>query len=604
MQLKKKAICEHCGYDEKKQNDIHQLQIGTLLNDHYLIGRVLSQRQQEIQYLAWDQSLSSPVTIKEYFPANHAIRDEHQKVSVSLDVSAPHFAFDRGRQQFIENAKAIAHLASCPEIIHVRNRFRENNTEYVVTEFAQGTSLHDHIRKHGPLSLESACTVLGPVMKTLSQAHRGGLFHQNINPDNIILLPGGGVKLLHFGSLPYPEDSANEKNHRSGKSGFVESFVPAELYQGNYVPGPRTDVYGICGTIYFCLTGKTPSGFMSDASKKTELARLKKKLYDHQIDILRSGMAEDPQRRPPTMDQLHLGMLGYSFNQTTADPDATIIVSQSTGAEEYSSINSRVWEKTWTGPPKRFPLIPVIVSAAAVLAVAAAVGFFTYHVWEAPGCTSPSVCRICGKQGSEPALGHSWANATCTLPKTCTRCSEVSGAPLGHTWEDAACDAPKTCTTCGQTDGSPLGHDWQDASYTDPKQCKRCALTEGDPKGYIGNVSGTWSKERFYLEETSGNIYELEQPIENCKQFTLTVGVTNVQYGSVLGSWGIFGRNQYGGWDEIGQFELLGDEISVTFEFEHDAPITFDAIVALPYEKYFGNYGKRITVSEVQVYVD
>ena len=270
--------------------------------------------------------------------------------------------------------------------------------------------------------------------------------------------------------------------------------------------------------------------------------------------------------------------------------------------ETDTSSCSDLWETTWLSPPKRIPIYPIIGVTTAIIAIIAATVFFAYHIWTEPSCTSPSSCRICGKQGMEVALGHNWVDATCISPQTCMRCSEVSGEPMGHIWQSATCDMPQICTTCGQQNGLPVGHDWIEATYSNPKQCGRCAQTEGNVKGYIGKVSGTWSNERFYIDDTSSNIYDLEQTIEKCRKFTLTVGVSNVQFGSVYGNWGIFGRNAYGGWDELGQFELFDDEISVTFEYE--TPITFDAIAVLPYESYFGNYGKRISLTEVQVNVD
>ena len=49
------AVCEHCGYDERKQNVSHQLQTGTVLLGKYLIGRVLGQGGFGITYLGWNR---------------------------------------------------------------------------------------------------------------------------------------------------------------------------------------------------------------------------------------------------------------------------------------------------------------------------------------------------------------------------------------------------------------------------------------------------------------------------------------------------------------------------------------------------------------------
>ena len=51
-----------------------------------------------------------------------------------------------------------------------------------------------------------------------------------------------------------------------------------------------------------------------------------------------------------------------------------------------------------------------------------------------------------------------WANATCTSPRVCKSCGKTEGEPLGHEWEEATCTTPKTCQRCGETKGEPLGH--------------------------------------------------------------------------------------------------------------------------------------------------
>ena len=49
------AVCEHCGFDESRQNAPHQLQIGTVLQDKYLVGRALGQGGFGITYLGWNR---------------------------------------------------------------------------------------------------------------------------------------------------------------------------------------------------------------------------------------------------------------------------------------------------------------------------------------------------------------------------------------------------------------------------------------------------------------------------------------------------------------------------------------------------------------------
>ena len=74
MEIKSGTMCEHCGYDERKQNVSHQLQTGTVLLGKYLIGRVLGQGSFGITYLGWNRYLNMKVAIKECFPCHFASR--------------------------------------------------------------------------------------------------------------------------------------------------------------------------------------------------------------------------------------------------------------------------------------------------------------------------------------------------------------------------------------------------------------------------------------------------------------------------------------------------------------------------------------------------
>lgn len=79
---------------------------------------------------------------------------------------------------------------------------------------------------------------------------------------------------------------------------------------------------------------------------------------------------------------------------------------------------------------------PIVAAAIALLLIGGAVfAYFTVHQWTEPTCTTPSVCKICGKTGS-PAAGHQWTPASCTAPKTCSVCHETEGVPLEHDLKD------------------------------------------------------------------------------------------------------------------------------------------------------------------------
>ena len=78
--------CPRCGCDETTKNAPNQLQIGTVLQEQYQIGRVLGQGGFGITYHGWDLYLDIPVAIKEYFPGGMVMRETSVTMAVS-DIS-------------------------------------------------------------------------------------------------------------------------------------------------------------------------------------------------------------------------------------------------------------------------------------------------------------------------------------------------------------------------------------------------------------------------------------------------------------------------------------------------------------------------------------
>ena len=95
-------VCEHCGYDERQLNQRHQLPIGTVLKNQYIIGRVLGQGGFGITYIGWDRVLNMRVAIKEYFPGNMVFRNLTDGPGVDFfgkDITA----FEKQKERFLKD---------------------------------------------------------------------------------------------------------------------------------------------------------------------------------------------------------------------------------------------------------------------------------------------------------------------------------------------------------------------------------------------------------------------------------------------------------------------------------------------------------------------
>lgn len=253
-------ICEHCGHDERAQNQIHQLPVGTILHNQYRVGKVLGQGGFGITYIGWDLNLEVPVAIKEYYPNGLVSRDCGLSTAVSGFEGPGQKSFDLGRARFLREAKALARFADVPEIVHVRAFFEANNTAYIIMEYAQGIDLRQHVRARGGiLTPQETFFILRPLMSALHLVHESGIIHRDISPDNIMMLSGGEVKLLDFGAaLGVVNPDTDKPISHSTEAILKQGFAPIEQYQTRGSLGPWTDVYALCATMYYCMTGKVP----------------------------------------------------------------------------------------------------------------------------------------------------------------------------------------------------------------------------------------------------------------------------------------------------------------------------------------------------------
>lgn len=251
-------LCPHCG---GAQNGPHQLPVGTVLRDRYKLGRVLGQGGFGITYLGWDTLLHRPLAVKEFYPSGTVFRRTALSTEVQCDNRdmVPHYEYSKER--FLREAQALVRFRDIPEIVDIQDFIRENNTAYIIMEYVRGVDLAKYIRlKGGRLSPDETFRILRPIMEALAKVHKGGIVHRDISPDNIILDPMGGAKLLDFGAVRAVEDPDVDKGlNKSTEAILKQGFAPIEQYNTRGSLGPWTDEYALCATVWYCLTGEIPT---------------------------------------------------------------------------------------------------------------------------------------------------------------------------------------------------------------------------------------------------------------------------------------------------------------------------------------------------------
>ena len=297
MKLKENSpICEHCGYNENVPNYPNQLPVGTILRGSYTVGKVLGQGGFGITYIGWDHSLESVVAIKEFYPSGVVSRDGQTVCCNGKEAEVP---FSRNRERFLKEAKILAKLQNVPGVVRVQNLFSENNTVYIVMEYVKGIDLRQYIRmQNRALTAKEILPLLRPVLYALHKVHGAGLIHRDIAPDNIMILPDGTAKLLDFGAAREVADAGVDKElPQSTEAILKHGFAPIEQYRRRGSLGPWTDVYALCATIHYCMTGKLPKPALDRIDNKELNWSSVPGLTAEQIAALNRGMEPLPADR-------------------------------------------------------------------------------------------------------------------------------------------------------------------------------------------------------------------------------------------------------------------------------------------------------------------
>ena len=275
------------------------LPTGYLLHQ-YRIARTLGGGGFSIVYLAFDTTNNKRVVIKEYLPSDQATRMDDESVeSISAETST---TFRHGMKRFFDEAATLAKV-NHPNIVHVTDFFRENNTVYLVMDHEQGKDLRWYIKRHsGRLSEKFIRTVFPQLLSGLRELHSHNLLHLDIKPANIFLRPGGRPMLLDFGAT----QAAFSGNKPLGPHTLTLGFAPIEQHQRGHI-GPWTDLYAIGASMYACMSGKAPPSAIKRAKKdkhKPAVRAFTRRYSRELLEAVDWCMQMDQFERPQKVDAL------------------------------------------------------------------------------------------------------------------------------------------------------------------------------------------------------------------------------------------------------------------------------------------------------------
>ncbi len=234
---------------------------------------------------------------------------------VALKILRENFAEDSGfRARFQSEAQAAANLAH-PNIVTVYDYGQDGNRSYIVMEFVEGRDLKGVIRAESPLPMDRAIDLMAQACAALGYAHRAGLVHCDVKPQNLIVTPDGRLKVTDFGiaraisqSLPQNVETVWGTPH----------YFSPEQARGE-PPTPASDVYSLGVVMYEMLSGRLP--FDADDHESLAMQHVQDEpppltalnpAVPIQIEqIVNRVMAKDPAARYRTADQFGRALMDY-----------------------------------------------------------------------------------------------------------------------------------------------------------------------------------------------------------------------------------------------------------------------------------------------------
>lgn len=158
------------------------------------------------------------------------------------------------RRLFREEAVATAQLVHA-NIVSVFDTGEHNGAPFIVTEYLGGGSLRDRL-KRGPLPAETVCRIGIQICAALGHAHKAGIVHGDMRPENVLFTEAGHVKVSDFAIAKAAWAGSGITNPAG--AGRTDAYTPPE-HRRHQGPDIRSDLYSVGVILYECATGTTPA---------------------------------------------------------------------------------------------------------------------------------------------------------------------------------------------------------------------------------------------------------------------------------------------------------------------------------------------------------
>lgn len=255
------------------------IEIGTLLQERYLIEKQIGAGGMGAVYLAIDKRFDNHVAIKETFYKDEEFGEAFEREARLLN--------------------ALQHQV----LPHVTDYFSENNGYFLVMQFIEGEDLSDILKREGAFPAADVIRWTDSLLDALDYLHSRTppIIHRDIKPHNLKITPRGDIMLLDFGLA-----KLNSEDTLGAISvfGYSRTYSPLEQIQGTGTDA-RSDIFALGATVYHLLTGKPPVDALTRAAsivngKEDPLqsaSEINPEISGSIASVLNSALALNPENR-------------------------------------------------------------------------------------------------------------------------------------------------------------------------------------------------------------------------------------------------------------------------------------------------------------------
>ncbi|MCA9574293.1 MAG: serine/threonine-protein kinase [Polyangiales bacterium] len=277
--------------------------VGTVLADRYRVLRLLGEGGMGAVYEAEHTVIGRRVAVK----VLHAQFASESKVV----------------KRFVNEARAAAMIGH-PNILDCTDLGQaDDGSPFLVLELLTGRDLDEEIQQEGPMQVGRLVDIMLQTASALSAAHKKGIVHRDMKPDNIYLVEGGPrdphVKVLDFGISKFASHMATSPGTAVGAAMGTPYYMAPEQLRDASAVDARADVYAVGVIMYQALTGRVP--YMADSlaglalqittGDAPPLGMLRGNLPEGLEEVIATAMERDMDERYASMDELAEALRPY-----------------------------------------------------------------------------------------------------------------------------------------------------------------------------------------------------------------------------------------------------------------------------------------------------